>query len=158
MAMLHVRPDRNRGLCSWNSRSYHAAVRSNPVHSGLAGFVLVASAIVLAAICGVLAIAASRGVERQRAVWTLALAAFFCFYIAILIVASSSSSYTTAIVVNSALSLVLLAAPVALTYAALSRRLIDVGFFLNRAAVFAIVSTIVIGAFVLVDGVRARGS
>jgi hypothetical protein len=46
---------------------------------------------------------------------------------------------------------VLLAAPVALTYAALSRRLIDVGFFLNRAAVFTIVSAIVIGAFILAE-------
>jgi hypothetical protein len=47
--------------------------------------------------------------------------------------------------------LVLLAAPVALTYAALSRRLIDVGFFLNRATVFTIVSAIVIGGFVLAE-------
>jgi hypothetical protein len=48
-------------------------------------------------------------------------------------------------------TLVLLTAPVALTYAALSRRLIDVGFFLNRAAVFTIVSAIVIGAFILAE-------
>jgi hypothetical protein len=48
-------------------------------------------------------------------------------------------------------TLVLLVAPIALTYAALSRRLIDIGFFLNRAAVFTIVSTIVIGVFVLVE-------
>ena len=45
----------------------------------------------------------------------------------------------------------LFTAPLALTYAALSRRLIDVGFFLNRAAVFAILSAIVIGAFILVE-------
>ncbi len=44
----------------------------------------------------------------------------------------------------------------ALTYAALSRRLIDIGFFLNRAAVFAIISTIVIGVFVLVEVVASE--
>jgi GAF domain-containing protein len=38
-----------------------------------------------------------------------------------------------------------------LTYAALSRRLVDVGFVLNRAVVFGIVSTIVVGAFVLAE-------
>ena len=41
--------------------------------------------------------------------------------------------------------------PAGLTYAALARRLFDVGFVLNRAAVFAGVSTIVVGAFVLLE-------
>jgi hypothetical protein len=123
-----------------------------PFTTGLTGLGLGASAVLMAVICGVLAIAASRGVERQRAVWTLVpLAAFFCFFIVFTIATSSSSSYANTVVFNLVISLVLLAAPVALTYAALSRRLIDIGFFLNRAAVFAIVSTIVIGAFVLVE-------
>jgi hypothetical protein len=68
-----------------------------------------------------------------------------------LIATSSSSSYADTIVVGLVSTLVLLTAPVALTYAALSRRLIDIGFFLNRAAVFTIVSAIVIGAFVLAE-------
>ena len=68
-----------------------------------------------------------------------------------LIASSSSSSYTVSIIVGLVSTLVLLTAPVALTYAALSRRLIDVGFFLNRAAVFTIVSAIVIGAFILAE-------
>ena len=41
--------------------------------------------------------------------------------------------------------------PAGLTYAALARRLFDVGFVLNRATVFAGVSTIVVGAFVLLE-------
>jgi hypothetical protein len=90
-------------------------------------------------------------VERQRAVWTLVpLAAFFCFFILGLIV-TPSSSYAGSIAIGLISTLVLLTAPIALAYAALSRRLIDVGFFLNRAAVFAIVSAIVIGAFVLAE-------
>ena len=118
---------------------------------GFPALVLFVVTVLIAAICGVLAIAASRGVERQRAVWTLApLAAVFCAFI-LDVIANLLSSYVTAVVMDSVFSLVFLAAPVALTYAALSRRLIDIGFFLNRAAVFAIVSTIVIGAFVLVE-------
>ena len=105
----------------------------------------------MAVLCGLLAIAASRGIERQRAVWTLVpLAAFFCFFIVGLIATRRRRTPAT-IAVGLVSTLVLLTAPVALTYAALSRRLIDVGFFLNRAAVFTIVSAIVIGAFVLAE-------
>jgi hypothetical protein len=123
-----------------------------PFVEGIAGLVTAAAAILTAVLCGVLAIAASRGVERQRAVWTLVpLAAFYCIFIAQVIASSSSSSYADSIVVGVVSTMVLLTAPVALTYAALSRRLIDVGFFLNRAAVFTIVSAIVIGAFILAE-------
>jgi hypothetical protein len=122
-----------------------------PFVEGGAGIFSVAAAVLMAVLCGLLAIGASRGVERQRAVWTLVpLAAFFGFFIVDLI-ATSSSLYANSIVVGLVLTLVLLAAPVALTYAALSRRLLDVGFFLNRAAVFTIVSAIVIGAFILAE-------
>jgi hypothetical protein len=115
-------------------------------------FLLFMTAILTALACSVMAIAAARGVERQRAVWTLVpLAAISCYFILYGLVISSSSSFASAIILVVVGNLVLLAAPVALTYAALSRRLIDIGFFLNRAAVFAIVSTIVIGVFVLVE-------
>ncbi|MGC2407312.1 MAG: hypothetical protein WA431_12965 [Candidatus Cybelea sp.] len=123
-----------------------------PFVVGNAGLVSVAAAVLMAALCGLLAIAASHGVERQRAVWTLVpLAAFFCFFIVGLIATASSPSYADTIAVGLVSTLVLLTAPVALTYAALSRRLIDVGFFLNRAAVFTLVSAIVIGAFILAE-------
>ncbi len=41
--------------------------------------------------------------------------------------------------------------PIVLTYVALNRRLLDIGFVLNRAAVFALVSTMLIAAFVIVE-------
>ncbi len=44
-----------------------------------------------------------------------------------------------------------LVAPVVLTYAMLNRRLLDIGFALNRAAVFTGVSIVVVGIFVLVE-------
>jgi hypothetical protein len=123
-----------------------------PFNNGPLGLVLAVIIVLLTVMCSVLAIAASRGVERQRAVWTLVpIAVFFCVFLATIIATSSSSSYANSVVLNVVGALVLLAAPVALTYAALSRRLIDTGFFLNRAAVFTIVSTIVIGAFVLAE-------
>ena len=116
------------------------------------GIILAVAAVVLAVVSSLLAIAASRGVERQRAVWTMVpIAVYFCVFMVTVIAASSSSSYADSVVLNLLGAVVLLAAPVALTYAALSRRLIDIGFFLNRAAVFTIVSTIVIAVFVLVE-------
>ncbi len=100
-----------------------------------------------------LAIAASRGAERQRAVWTLV-------PLAILLSLSSQivyqivfslmpPSYLATNLYYIVLSWIAFLAPVALTYAALSRRLIDVGFVLNRAAVFSGVSIIVVGLFML---------
>src|SRR5579884_2139268 len=55
-------------------------------------------------------------------------------------IATSTLSNVTAIV-----------APVGLTYAVLSRRLLDIGFVLNRAAVFSSVSLIVVGTFMLAE-------
>jgi hypothetical protein len=52
-----------------------------PFFEGDAQLVVVAAAVVMAVLCGLLAIAASRGEERQRVVWTLApLAAFFLLF------------------------------------------------------------------------------
>ncbi|HEY6325244.1 MAG TPA: GAF domain-containing protein [Candidatus Cybelea sp.] len=123
-----------------------------PFNSGLAGLVLFVAAVLSAVVCSVQAITASRGVERQRAVWTLVpIAVFFCVFTVTAIAASSSPSYAESVVLTIVTNLVFITASVALMYAALSRRLIDIGFFLNRAAVFTIVSTIVIGAFVLAE-------
>jgi hypothetical protein len=78
------------------------------------------------------------------------LALYFCSY-SVFYAPSSEPSYAITITVSLISFLVLVSAPVALTYATLSRRLIDVGFFLNRAAIFTIVSAIVIGTFVLAE-------
>jgi hypothetical protein len=43
------------------------------------------------------------------------------------------------------------ATPAILSYSLLNRRLLDIGFVINRAAVFAGVSLVVLGTFVLVD-------
>jgi hypothetical protein len=123
------------------------------ITSPIPSYVLTVTALVTT----IFAIAASRGAERQRAMWTL---------VPLALLLSLPSDITYAIVFSLAppsylvtnlyyivQSWISFLAPVALTYAALSRRLIDVGFVLNRAAVFSGVSIIVVGLFMLVEWV-----
>lgn len=113
---------------------------------------LTIASLFMAIVCSVLAIAASCGVERQRAVWSLVpLACLSCGLQIQVYLPKTSVSYATAIFSLGAIAVVVLITPVVLTYVALSRRLFDIGFVLNRAAVFAIISSIVVGVFVLVE-------
>ena len=110
------------------------------------------AAILAALVCSVLAIAECRGIDRQRAAWSLIPLPFvYLAFQTFLLINFTSSSYGTYIGFALLYSTITFIAPVALTYAALNRRLIDIGFVLNRTLVFAIVSAIVIGAFVLVE-------
>lgn len=106
----------------------------------------------LALIAGALAIAASRGLERHRVAWAVAsmgvLVAYFVLYDALRALAPDVSLNSA---VSTAGNVVAIVAPVGLTYSVLSRRLLDIGFALNRAAVFSAVSLIVVGAFVLLE-------
>lgn len=109
------------------------------------------AAVVSALVCSVMAFAAARGIQRQRAGWLLIplMAVYVTFQIANL--SLHFLSYQSILIVGQAFSVAALMTPVVLSYAALNRRLIDLGFVLNRTVVFAIVSTIVIGTFVLVE-------
>ncbi len=107
------------------------------------------ASIIGAFVSSILAIAASRGAERQRSAWTLLpLALLFLFPVVeeALVLSNPETDFNLII---SFRATVLLLVPAALTYAALSRRLIDIGFVLNRAAVFSGVSFIVVGLFML---------
>jgi hypothetical protein len=110
------------------------------------------AAILMAFVCSALAIRASHGVERQRAAWSLvSLSLFFGTLRVGSIAAALQSSYAAYEVWVSLENLNFFVMPVVLTYVALNRRLIDIGFVLSRTAVFAILSTLVIGAFVLAE-------
>jgi hypothetical protein len=99
-----------------------------------------------------LAIAASRGEERQRSVWALApLALLFGANAITSVVVGMQLTYDALIFWIAFRNLFILVAPVGLTYAALGRRLLDVGFVVNRALIFGIVSLIVVGVFVLAE-------
>jgi hypothetical protein len=110
------------------------------------------AAILMALVCSALAIRESHGVERQRAAWSLvSLALYFSVDRVGSIAAGFQSSYAAYEVWVGLENLNFFVMPVVLTYVALSRRLIDIGFVLNRTVVFAILSTLVIGAFVLAE-------
>lgn len=102
--------------------------------------------------CTILALGATEGAQRQRAIWSLVPAG-----ILILVGFGAESlqgiltSYEVAWSVYYITSALNVLTPIVLTYVALNRRLLDIGFVLNRAAVFTIVSTLLIGAFVLVE-------
>ncbi|MDP9024943.1 MAG: hypothetical protein M3N13_06210, partial [Candidatus Eremiobacteraeota bacterium] len=118
---------------------------------GARWIVLGAAAVLCAMLSSALAIGASSGVDRQRAAWALVPLVALYFTNQFLLLSLQFFSYATTLIVAYAWSVLLFTMPLALTYAALRRRLFDIGFVLNRAAVFAVVSTIVIGAFILVE-------
>lgn len=109
-------------------------------------------AYLAAAFCAILAMTATRGADRQRAVWTLVPAG-------ILILAGfgaealqgTTRSYEMAWAIFYVAAAINFVTPLMLTYVAINRRLLDIGFVLNRAAVFAIVSTLVIAIFVIAE-------
>jgi hypothetical protein len=102
-----------------------------------------------ALVCGLLAIREARGNERSRLVWAtgslsiLYLSPLVAFFLNVY-VAGVSVSWT---VTNTAYFV----AAIGLMYSLLGRRLLDVGFVLNRAAVFTTVSLVVVGSFTLAE-------
>jgi len=108
----------------------------------------------LAVACAVAALAAVRGEERQRAAWLLT-------PISAMFVASASVNVFTAFAVETyrgaqlteaftiVVNLAYLGLCAVMTYAILSRRLVDVAFVINQAAIFSGVSIIVVGLFML---------
>ena len=83
--------------------------------------------------------------ERQRVAWVLA--SFTPFFIGV--VAGNIGGETTIWFALQNVSLLFV--PAGLTYAAVMRRLFDIGFIINRATVFTVISVLVIGAFVILE-------
>jgi hypothetical protein len=113
---------------------------------------IICAALVLVIVSGAYAVAASRGIERQRVAWAVVsigtlLAATVVQYVLNALVPSEATAEAAQIAVN----LLAVAAPVGLTYSVLSRRLLDIGFALNRAAVFSALSLIIVGSFMAVE-------
>lgn len=102
----------------------------------------------IALLCAVVAVRSAKGAERPRVAWaTGSLAILYLFGIATI------QSYFTsnAVLYYWILNVAWFVAPLGLLYALLSRRLLDLGFVLNRAAVFAGVSVFVVGIFTLAE-------
>ena len=100
-------------------------------------------------LCALVTLAQTSGAERARMAWaSTSLGFLYLANIATGVIATfhiGANPYIFLIVNNIAIFV----APVGLTYALLSRRLLDIGFAVNRAAVFSGVSIIVVGIFML---------
>jgi hypothetical protein len=110
-------------------------------------------ASVVSLVCAVLAVAASKGADRQQVAWITASIGPY-----VLVFALASFAWPAALG-NTQLTTVLtillnafsITMPIGLTYAILARRSVDVGYLLNRAAIFGIMSVFVLGVFILVE-------
>jgi hypothetical protein len=109
----------------------------------------------LAIACGWVALAAARGAERSRITWIMAPLMVFYVSEAMLYVAPlllPSAQHGSALVIAYGVAnLGVFLAPLGMTYALLNRRVLDIGFALNRIAIFSGVSVVVIGAFMLFE-------
>lgn len=105
-------------------------------------------ALVLPLVPVFVALFAAKGSERQQLIWaSIALMPLFVAYGASALSPDPAYQRALSIVTNIIFAL----APLGLTYSVVNRRLLDIGFVLNRAAVFSVVSIIVIAVFVLVE-------
>ena len=122
----------------------HAWLSTRPVIAF--AFVVGPAAIALA--CAVVAVRAANGAERTRVAWaTGSLAILYLFGIATIQSYLTSNIVLYYWILNAAWFI----APLGLTYALLNRRLLDVGFVLNRAVVFTGVSLLIVGIFTLAE-------
>ncbi len=109
-------------------------------------------AILAALVSSALAIAASRDVDRQRAIWSIVPLAVLIGAIQLThLFDAVATSYSDFLFWSTFGNVAIVLAPIALAYAALNRRLIDIGFVLNRALIFGIVSIVVVGAFLIIE-------
>lgn len=104
--------------------------------------------LICASICVAITFAGVRGADRERLGWVIFSLAPFFFSLTGTFV-PFGQQWTQWNIAFSDIGLVI--APVGLTYALLSRRLLDLSFVVNRAAVFTGVSIVVVGTFVLVE-------
>lgn len=104
---------------------------------------------VLPFLCGAVTVVEARGAERARFLWAF-------IPLAVLYAAAFANALAAAFnwngeAVNAASNVAEFIAPLGLTYSLLNRRLLDIGFALNRAAIFSVVSIVIVGTFVLVE-------
>ena len=106
--------------------------------------------ILLPLLCAVAAIAQTRGVERTRLLWA---ATPLCLYYVTALATAVTQPFNLPWfrIVYAVGNVSVFVTPLGLTYSLLNRRLLDIGFVLNRAAVFSVVSIVLVGTFVLAE-------
>jgi hypothetical protein len=124
-----------------------------PAYTGLVGLLASTLSVLFPLVCAFLGIAAARGADRTRIVW--AVIPLAGIYVG-LIVSNITAYFNPAMfglapgggsIVGILFALALFIAPLGLTYSLLSHRLLDIGFALNRAAIFAATSLLLAGLF-----------
>lgn len=122
------------------------------LNSALWGGVFIWYQLFLSLLCVAAAIPAARPDERRRLGWVAA--SFTPYLVGVAVGNYAQVTWGSGPVVSTMFALQnasFFFIPAGLTYAALAKRMFDVGFVINRAAVFAGVSIVVVGAFVLVE-------
>lgn len=108
-----------------------------------------------ALLCLLLTIRAARNPERERVVWAaLTIGPLYLFDVlvgAMYVFAPNLASGPTVRVTQATGDVLFCLLPIGIAYSLLNRRMLDLGFALNRAAVFTGVSIVIVGAFVLVE-------
>ncbi len=123
-----------------------------PFYFGAGAAALIAGVQFLVVLAGAAAVAGSRGAERQRIAWAVAsFGVLFGASIVQIVLETVVPSADMQTATQACVNVIAVLAPVGLTYSVLSRRLLDIGFALNRAAVFSAISIIVVGAFMAVE-------
>ncbi len=118
---------------------------AQPVPSLLVGLSFYALSLASAA----LALGAARGNERTRLAW--ASGSLSVLYISFMVFATTTTLGAFVHAGTILVDIAVFVAPLGLTYALLNRRLLDVGFVVNRAAVAAVLSATGIAVFVLIE-------
>jgi hypothetical protein len=99
--------------------------------------------------CAAFAIRSAHSNERGRLAWVVA--SLSLNYIASVIFTFTSTSGVATHFGILFVDISVFIAPLGLTYAILNRQLVDIGFALNRAAIFTVISLLVVGTFSLVE-------
>lgn len=102
-------------------------------------------------LCVVAAIVETRGAQRTRLVWASAPLGLVYVISAVTGAAVAFNPGFDSRLILYVINASTIIAPLGLTYSLLSRRVLDIGFVLNRALVFSSVSLVVVGIFVLVE-------
>lgn len=123
-----------------------------PWYTGTAAqFAVAVLPFVFPVLCSIATIAQTRGSDRTRLIWATFALGIQYFAAALVGVATCFNLPLSSSVELLLYNVTGFITPVVLTYVALIRRVLDIGFALNRALVFSAVSLIFVGAFLLVE-------
>jgi hypothetical protein len=96
----------------------------------------------------------SPAAERKRRLWIFAILGAGLLGPAIDLIVQFVAGFNQAVDLYASLTLIVI--PVGLAYVILRHRVIDVGFVLNRATVYAITSILIVGVFVIVETLLSK--